>query len=271
MLPVLDLGFAAVPTAGLIYILGAWLALSAVEKGAALLKQHVAATYTLAVLGLAAAFVGARAAFVASHWEAYRQQPLAIVWPLTAGFDIWAGLLLGALAAFFYGRARGLPPWRTLDALAPGLLVGLSTLSLADFLAGPGYGEAADLPWSISLFGVSRHPVQLYEIAFALLALGVWRLALIRGRDLPSRAGVPFLTAGAVYSAGRLFVDAFRDNAWLTQGGYHVVQIISLVMLLACLFFLLMRLESNAPALHAERRVDGAEGMPPEMPERRTG
>ena len=266
MLPILDLGVAALPTAGLVYILGVWLALSAVEKGAALLRQHVAATYTLAVVALGVGFVGARLAFVGTHWSVYRQQPLTIIWPLTAGFDLLAGLLLGAAAAVFYARVRSLPLWRTLDALAPGLLVALIAISLADFLAGPGYGEPAALPWSISLFGVSRHPVQLYEIAFALLALGAWWFTLpgALGRALRARVprapGVPFLAAGAVYSAGRLFVDAFRDNAWLTPGGYHVVQIISLAVLVLCLFFLLLRIESASLPPPPERTLESGAG-----------
>ena len=69
--------------------------------------------------------------------------------------------------------ARQLPPAGTLDALAPGLVVGLMVVSLADFLAGPGYGSETTLFWAIDLFGVRRHPVQLYESLTMLLFLGV--------------------------------------------------------------------------------------------------
>ena len=151
MLPTVNLGPLVIPTAGLVYILGIWTALSAVERAAARLGQPVAATYNLAVTGLAAGFVGARLTFVALHWQAYAQQPLGIIWPLTSGFSPEAGLLIGVAAAFFYGRAQRLPLAATLDALAPGLLVALLAVSLADFLAGPGYGIADDLPWSINV------------------------------------------------------------------------------------------------------------------------
>src|SRR5690606_28581398 len=98
----------------------------------------------------------------------------------TSGFNLWAGVFVGVAAAFFYGRARQLDAGDSLDALAPGLLVAAISISLADFLAGPGYGTEANLPWSISLFGIARHPVQIYEIVIALLALAVWRFALRR-------------------------------------------------------------------------------------------
>jgi prolipoprotein diacylglyceryltransferase len=50
--------------------------------------------------------------------------------------------------------------------------------------------------------------------------------------------GELFLVTTAVYSAGRLFVEAFRDDAILTGDGYRLIQIISLAVLLACLYAL---------------------------------
>jgi len=249
MVPTLEIGPLVIPTAGLVYILGLWLALSAVEGAAARLGLHVPATYTLAVTGVAAGFAGSRLVFVALHWSAYSENLLGIVWPLTSGFHLGAGLLFGAAAAFFYGRLRDVPPASTLDAVVPGLLVALIAVSLADFLAGPGYGEQADLPWSISLFGIRRHPVQLYEIAAGAAALLAWQRAR-RGDRSPGR---PFLVSAAVYSAGRLLADAYRANAPLTGDGYHVVQILALAVLLVSLF-LLARFageEENVPAQEA--------------------
>lgn len=235
MLPTLNLGPVVLPTASLIYIAGIWLALLAVEKAAERLKLHVPWTYNVAAIALAAGFIGAKVVFVATHWDAYRQNLLGIIWPLTSGYNLWAGLFAAFWAAFFYGRARGLPPGSTLDALAPGLLAGAMTISLADFLAGPGYGTESQIPWSIVLFGISRHPVQLYEIAVALLALLTWLLYLKR-RDYE---GQLFLLATAVFSAGRLLVDAYRANALLTTGGYHVLQIGALAVLVVAMVFLM--------------------------------
>ena len=234
MLPTIELGPLVIPTGGLVYILGAWLVLSVVERSARRLALDVPATYGTVVMGLAGGFVGARLVFVALHWEAYAQSPLAILWPLNSGFALWGGLLIGGAAAFFYARARQLPPAGTLDALAPVLVVGLMVVSLADFLAGPGYGSETTLFWAIDLFGVRRHPVQLYELLVGGLALVSWWYAL-RAAWHPGRA---FLLTVAVYSAGRLFVEAYRANAWLTGDGYHVVQLLCLALLLGSLFLL---------------------------------
>jgi phosphatidylglycerol:prolipoprotein diacylglycerol transferase len=149
------------------------------------------------------------------------------------------GLFFGAAGAFFYGRYKQLPLWPTLDALTPGLIAAFLTVSLADFLAGPGYGTLTSVPWGIYVFGIRRHPVQIYEMILGAAALGVWQQVVKRRPP----AGQAFLVTMALYSAGRLFLDAYRDNAWLTADGYHVVQIISLMVMLGCLI-LLMRQET---------------------------
>lgn len=240
MLPTLDLGPLTVPTAGLVYILGIWLALSVVERAATSLRLDVAATYNLATIGLVTGILTARLFFVGLHWEAYRQNPVGIVWPLNSGFSIVPGVVAGAVAALFYGRAKRLSIWPTLDALVPGMLVTLLAISLADFAAGPGFGERAELLWSIDLFGVRRHPVQLYEIAAAGMALLGWNWA----HRVWLGSGQPALVAVAVYSAGRLLADTFRANAVLTEGGFHLVQVASLNILLASLFLLARRAKS---------------------------
>ncbi len=141
-------------------------------------------------------------------------------------------MVIGAAAAFFYGRWRRLPLWPSLDILAPGLLVFLIAVSLADFLGGAGYGSLTSLPWGIDVFGVRRHAVQLYEALAGVAALGAWWAATsARGGGI---AGRPFLVAVAVYAAGRLFVDAYRENATLIDG-FHVVQLVALGVLLPAL------------------------------------
>ncbi len=237
MLPTIDLGPVTLPTASLVIILGIWISLSLVERAAKRLHLDVSRAYTMAVAAVATGLVVARLAFVALRWEAYRENLIGIIWPLNSGYQPEAGLVAALATAFFYGRAHRLPPAATLDALAPGLLATLLTVSLADFLAGPGFGKPADLFWSVNLFGVRRHPVQLYEIVASLLALAAWLWAVRAGLG----PGLPFLVAAATCSAGRLVSDAFRANAPLTAGGYHIVQIASLGVLLASLWLLSRR------------------------------
>ena len=127
-----------------------------------------------------------------------------------------------------------MPGAATADALAPGFVSVAIVVSISDFLAGPGYGLEASAPWGIDVFGIMRHPVQIYEIIAALLALGAWRISVGRKQY----DGQPFLVTLAVFAGGRLFVDAYRANAWLTDNGFHIIQLISFVVVMACLILL---------------------------------
>ena len=234
MIPAINLGPFVLPTAGLLYILGAWAGLALVERAAQRLALNPEKTYGVAVVALFGGLVGARLTFVAIYWRAFQDNLLGIVWPLNTGYNLWGGLIIGAAAAFFYGRYHRLDPAATLDALAPALVLGLMIVSLADFLAGPGFGTLSRVPWAITQYSMRRHPVQIYEMLVGALALLVWWQL----RDQRLFAGQLFLLTASVYSGGRLLVDAFRDNAWLTSGGYHAVQIISLVVMVVSLYLL---------------------------------
>ena len=244
MLPFLNLGPLALPTAPLVYLLGVWLALWAVDRAARRLGLDAERHYALATTAALAGFVGARLAFVLLHWSSYDDNLLGIVWPLTSGYSAVGGALIGA-AAVFYGRWRRLSLWPALDALAPGLLLFLITVSLADFVGGAGYGSLTSMPWGITVFGVRRHAVQLYEAVAGVVALGAWWAATsdwldLRGLGRPLRSGRAFLWATVVYSGGRLLVDAYRENATLVSG-FHVTQIVALVVLLLALALLAWR------------------------------
>ncbi len=232
MFPTINIGPLVLPTAGLLYILGAWFSLSLVEQTAKLLKLNSEKTYGVATAALFGGLIGARLVFVMIYWQAFQDNLLSIIWPLNMGYNLWGGLVIGLAAAFFYGRFHQLPPIATLDALTPSILTGLIIISLADLLAGPGFGTLTRVPWAITQYSMRRHPVQIYEILVGLTALFLWwRLQKTR-----LSAGQLFLLTTSLYSGGRLLVDTFRDNAWLSSGGYHILQIISLATMIITLY-----------------------------------
>ncbi|WP_420641432.1 prolipoprotein diacylglyceryl transferase [Candidatus Leptofilum sp.] len=221
------------PTAGLIIILGAWLGLSLVERTAVHVQQNKELMYGVAATAVFVGFIGARLTFVLQYWPAYSQNLLGIIWPLNTGYNVWGGLVLGLIGSFFYARAKQLHFWPTLDALLPGVVFGLMVVSLADFAGGPGYGTLTSAPWGMTQFGVRRHPVQLYELLVGALALVTWWRVTQPGIYAVGR---PFMLGTAVYSAGRLFVAAFRADPVTVGDGYRVLQIVTLVILLLALF-----------------------------------
>lgn len=234
MLPTIDIGPLVLPTAGLVFVIGAWFVLSITERAAKKLKLNVEATYTMVAIMMGAAFAGARLTFVLLHWPAYQDDLISIFWPLTSGYNWAAGVVAAIVAGLFFMRAKQLPLAATMDALAPGVVVTMIVLSLADFAAGPGYGQESSVPWAIDVFGIRRHPVQLYELAVGIVALVLWWRIVDKSRY----EGQLFLLTVAVYAGGRLLFDAFRANTPLTADGFHLVQIASLAILLVCVFIM---------------------------------
>ena len=239
MYPSISLGPFVFPVAGLLYLLGAAVSLNVVERAAKLLKLDYNAIYATAVTGLVSGMVGARLVFVALYWSAFQENLLAIIWPLNSGYNLVGGLLFGSAGVLFYGRYKKLPLASTADAMIPGVITGLIFISLADFLAGPGMGTYSRQFWAMDMYGALRHPVQIYEIIGAAFALLVW------WKMRPSRLfdGQLFLMTTAVYAASRLFTDAFRQSSWFTADGYRIIQIISLAVMLICLYMLNHQIE----------------------------
>jgi phosphatidylglycerol:prolipoprotein diacylglycerol transferase len=76
------------------------------------------------------------------------------------------------------------------------------------FLAGCCYGSQCDLPWSMTIEGVHRHPVQLYETIY-LLAFGIFILRSSKKVQLQSSIASIYLI---YYSLGRFILEYFRGD-----------------------------------------------------------
>lgn len=230
MFPILNIGPAVVPTAPLLLILGLYVALSVVEQAAKSLGLAAVRTYEVATNGILAGFLIARLWFVVANLESFLANPVSIVWPLTSGYNLLAGVIGGAVMLVLLGRRHSLPLRPTLLALLPGVLTLLLFVSLGDFVARAGVGTVTTLPWGIERAGIARHPVGAYEMVLALGALVAWwRLS----RSNPPAAF--WLTVGG-YSFGRFFLDAFRTNSLALSSGHHIAQLLLLPLAIFCAY-----------------------------------
>ena len=101
-----------------------------------------------------------------------------------SGYVLYGGIITSAVVMFAFARSRGVDRIGAMfDYAAPALAVGLVIGRLGCFFEGCCYGVATSMPWGVG-YPVGHpagdalvHPVQLYEVAFALLALGAvcWR------------------------------------------------------------------------------------------------
>jgi len=237
MIPYLSILGLTVRTYALALILGvgAGLWLSAREaRRLGLDGDHV---YNLVFYALLTTLLGARLAYVLSHWTAYRGALLSALSPTPTALAWPEGVLLGGLAAAIYWSRNRLPVGTTLDAMAPGLTLTLALVRLGAFLDGSGFGEPTTLPWGVAMWGETRHPVQLYEMAALLLILGIlWRWRTRRAFD-----GHTCVLFVALYAGSRLVLEAFRADAPLLPGGVRTVQVIALATLLGAVWYLYRR------------------------------
>lgn len=241
MLPVLQIGPAAIQLPALILIAGVWFGSLVAERAAlrlGLLPENIERMVFVALL---AGVVGARLGHVLRFFDVYLQDPLAVfaLTPVTLWPDV--GLMTGGVVALVYGQRHHLPLWPTLDALSIGGAAFAVAIALAHLASGNAFGAPASLPWSINLLGAQRHPSQVYE----LLAAGVALAILLRWRSGASLPGSEFCLFVSLTAAARLVLEAFRGDSLLWFGGVRAAQVISLLVLLAALV-LLRRLAQRA-------------------------
>ncbi len=133
---------------------------------------------------------------------------------LFEGKTIVGALLGGTIAVEWIKRRHGISR-RTGDLFAVPLALGIAVGRIGCFLSGLGdqtYGIATALPWGVDFGdGIARHPVQLYESAFALLLAG--GLVLARRRGLAE--GAEFRLFLIAYLGFRLAVDFLKPGVFL--------------------------------------------------------
>jgi phosphatidylglycerol---prolipoprotein diacylglyceryl transferase len=245
MLPVLQIGPLAIQLPGLLLLVGLWAGLSLAERYAPRRGVQANDLYNLVFAALIGGVVGARLFYVLTYPAAFASNLASIVSLNPGLLDPLGGIAAGSLVGLFFAQRKGLAFWPTLDALTPFFAVMMIALAMAHLAGGNAFGMPSELPWSIELWGMRRHPAQLYE---ALLAgLGLLLLWPGRKRWLNQRSGIYFL-AFTAYSAGaRLFLEAFRGDSRILPGGLRLAQIIAWVELAFSLWGI-QRLGKNIPS-----------------------
>ena len=177
--------------------------------------------------------LGGRILFALENLNAFVQNPPSLISLNLDLFDPIGGLVVAVLVAWIYGQRQGLSLWPTLDALTPLFAVFSLGLGLAHLASGSAFGKETSLPWGMELWGVARHPSQVYESLASLLILG-----LLWFQKADSRPGVYFLTFTTLTSGARLFLEAFRGDSLLIFSGLRMAQVVAWVILASSLFLL---------------------------------
>jgi prolipoprotein diacylglyceryltransferase len=220
------------------------------EERAAWQTAFTNATFAALIAGL----IGARIGYAARYFPIYLDAPQLLLSIRPGALALLPGLIAGGAVGLLYLARKNVPTVPTSDAVALGITTALAVLSLGRFLTGEGYGAPTTVPWAIDLWGATRHPVQLYELFFLLVALGL--LWYQQRRVVP---GELFWRAVAYLSLVELGVAAFRADAQTWLLGMRMTQVIALAVLLAALYVLSFYARQRTDAVH----VDTLETMQP--------
>lgn len=228
------------------------------------------------VASAAAGLVGARAAWVVQHPQAY--EGVASLVTLRAGtMAPFAGVAVALIVSGAWASRIKVRPWAWYDVLAPALALGLVFERLGAFFAGTAFGRyagdallsvrfpvgspafvehrrtLANLMRSGTLESLAVHPVQLYAAALGVLGLVlcVW----VRGRR--RFEGQVFLSFGMFYLAARAFVEEplRADAPAAVLGPLNTGQAgaAAMLMVLAVVYAVLQRRGIQAPSKKPQR------------------
>jgi len=198
----------------------------------------------VAVWGVAAGIVGARAYHDLTSWSEVPDHwwgPFA-VWE--GGLGIWGGIFLGTVVGAIAIRRAGAPVLPFLDAAAPGLLLAQGVGRLGNWWNQELYGKPTSLPWGLEIDPEHRpiayfdsptfHPTFLYELLWDVAGVGVLLAVSARFRIRPPGL---FALYVAWYTFGRLFEEQLRVDPSKQFLGQRLNFWVALVLLVASLAF----------------------------------
>jgi prolipoprotein diacylglyceryl transferase len=192
----------------------------------------------IAVWGVAAGIVGARAYHVVTSWSEVpdpKWQGVFMVWK--GGLGVWGGILLGTLVGGYIAHRAGKSAFALMDAAAPGLLLAHGIGRWGNWWNQELYGEPTDRPWGLEIDPENRpfeyaanetfHPTFLYEFVYVTIAAV---LLLVLDRFFRFRPPALFALYVSLYTFGRFFEELLRIDPSHELGPLRLNAWVSLVV-----------------------------------------
>ncbi len=244
MFPIVQIGPVALQIPGLVLLVGLWIGLTLSERRARRRGEDPGHVYNLVFISLITGVIGARLSYAATYPNAFTTNPRSLVSLNPGLLDPLAGALIAAAAAAIYLFRKNLPLWSTLDALTPLFAVMGIAIGISHFASGSAFGISTQVPWGIQLWGATRHPTQIYEIILATFTLiAIMFLDRTSWSLTPGNIFLSFISLSAV---SRLFLEAYRGDSILLDSGFRIAQVISWLLLAACLVLLGKHIQRNS-------------------------
>jgi phosphatidylglycerol:prolipoprotein diacylglycerol transferase len=234
MLPILRIGLVALPTYPVLLLVAFWSGTWLAAQQAKRLNINGDHVYTVSVCSLLAGIIGARFWFVLVHWEIYAPDITQAFSLSRTALSLGEGLIFAGLAVLIYLQYYKLPLGDFFDAISFGLALAVMFFHIGDFLGNIVLGQPTSLPWGITIAGVERHPVQLYQAITSGIILIILQI-IRRKRAWPSFHLWLFI---ALYGFSRLILEIFVERPTVVGSGFSAVQILGLSTTVVALSFM---------------------------------
>jgi phosphatidylglycerol---prolipoprotein diacylglyceryl transferase len=193
--------------------------------------------FRVAVWGVGAGIVGARAYHVITSWDEVPDEwwgPFA-VWQ--GGLGVWGGILAGVIAGAIVVYRSGESVRLMMDAVAPGLMLAQGIGRIGNWWNQELFGKPTDLPWALEIDPENRpakyfaeptfHPTFLYELIYDTAMVGLLLLVGWRFRIKPPAL---FALYVSLYTFGRFFEELLRVDPAHELAGLRLNAWVSIVV-----------------------------------------
>lgn len=224
----------------------------------------------MAMWAVPAGVVGARLYHVITDWQKFEGNwgDAFKIWE--GGLGILGGVLLGAVAGLAYLRRHAIPYAVGFDVVAPALPLAQAIGRWGNWFNQELFGGPTDLPWGLEIDPENRpsryadvetfHPTFLYE---SLWNLGVVVVLLRIDRSRRLAAGHLFAAYLALYSVGRLWVEALRVDEANEIAGLRVnIWVFSIVLVISAAIVARGLRHGRAGHDTGDASLDGADAGP---------
>ncbi len=184
------------------------------------------------LLAIPLAIIGARAAYVFSHFEYYGQNPLSIFAFREGGLAIHGGIAGGIAGIIIMCKIKKQNAWIVADLVAPSLILGQAIGRWGNYFNMEVYGTQTTLPWAISVadpaLGIIQvHPLFLYE---SLWNSAGFVLLLCYDKYLKKNNGETICLYLVFYSIGRFMIEFLRTDHVYIFSTISLAQFISALL-----------------------------------------
>ncbi len=197
------------------------------------------------IVGFFTAIIGARLYYVIFSWDAYKDDPISILYIHKGGLAIYGGLIGALLGGCTMAKIRKLNIPGCLDLVALGFLIGQGLGRWGNFMNQEAFGTETTLPWGMlsdTTGGKTVHPCFLYESLWCLLG---FVLLHFFSKKLQRYRGQVFILYLVWYGFERTIVEGLRtDSLYLpfSIGGYtpRVSQALSFALVITGIILLII-------------------------------